>query len=125
VLHCTASMISGWAKLMQTDVHSINKGLVSYRSGILCLYQVAIFDAMTEAVSDVSISFLDPPSEDQWRQILEVVRGEQWHIAHWKYFLVLSKLSFAKAVVSTDDQGQFLHVDDNSFIKILHIQENM
>jgi hypothetical protein len=60
---------------------------------------------MTEAFSAISISFLDPPSEDQWRQILEVVRKEQWHLAHWKYFLVLSKLPFAKAVISIDDQG--------------------
>uniref|UniRef100_A0A914XLA8 N-acetyltransferase domain-containing protein n=1 Tax=Plectus sambesii TaxID=2011161 RepID=A0A914XLA8_9BILA len=61
---------------------------------------------MSEPPSDVAISFLDPPTEEQWSQIKGVVDQVEWALSHWNYFLILSRLPYAKAVVAVDDQGK-------------------
>uniref|UniRef100_A0A914XM82 N-acetyltransferase domain-containing protein n=1 Tax=Plectus sambesii TaxID=2011161 RepID=A0A914XM82_9BILA len=65
---------------------------------------------MSEPRNGATIFFLDPPTEEQWSQIQGVVDQVEWDVSHWNYFLILSRLPYAKAVVSVDDKGKYVGI---------------
>ncbi len=74
---------------------------IIFQCGLLLSVQI-----MSHLFGRNSIGLFDPPNEEQWKSIHHRMNEKNWLIqSHWNYFGVNAKLSYVKAVISTDDNG--------------------
>uniref|UniRef100_A0A914WSS7 YitH acetyltransferase (GNAT) domain-containing protein n=1 Tax=Plectus sambesii TaxID=2011161 RepID=A0A914WSS7_9BILA len=63
--------------------------------------------------NSLTFSALCPPTLQQWKRIFQRARVENWKVSHWNYFLLMSKLSYANAIVcsqTTNGQEDYIGI---------------